>query len=217
MVIYDELSFSLAVPYVAVMTITQQQICHRTFKEGGGGRINELAYVCSGNIWFCSNINPDIFTTVFASCVEMATLKYQCSKGTKCATAVTSMSSNRKEALPEEGWKPLSNRENHHESPWAGRWALQKSQWPQPHLGEVNCFPTSSNIHLTPEDDFMFEVLNPKHLIEETTEPAAFFPNAPWAGAGRRPMLAGAEGCTGSCFHMEKKAAENYKTTSSWQ
>lgn len=32
MIIYDGLSFFLAVPYVAVMTITQQQICHRTFK-----------------------------------------------------------------------------------------------------------------------------------------------------------------------------------------
>lgn len=54
MVIYDGLSFSLALPHGAVMTITQQQICHRTFKEvrgvGGVRGINELAYVCSGNI-----------------------------------------------------------------------------------------------------------------------------------------------------------------------
>lgn len=87
MVIYDRLSFFLTFPYVAVITITQQQICHRTFKEEG--EIIKLEYVCSGNIQFFSNINPNTFTTIFASCIEMAALKYQCSKGTEFASAVT--------------------------------------------------------------------------------------------------------------------------------
>lgn len=56
MVIYDGLSFFLAVPYVAVMTITQQQICHRTFKEGwageGDGGIDGISYICFRNIRF---------------------------------------------------------------------------------------------------------------------------------------------------------------------
>lgn len=74
MVIYDGPSFFLAVPYVAVMTITQQQICHRTFKEGGGSLGFHMSVL--GTYDFFPNINPNMFTTVFASCVEIAPLKY---------------------------------------------------------------------------------------------------------------------------------------------
>lgn len=76
MVIYDGLSFFLAVPYVAMMTITQQQICHRTFQEG-----RRYQRACIHLFWdpmnFFPNINPNIFRTIFASHVEAATFRYQ--------------------------------------------------------------------------------------------------------------------------------------------
>lgn len=78
---------SFAVPYVTVMTITQQQICHRITKGQGVG----WESACIRLLWECriffSNTNPNIFITIFVSHVEMATLKQQCFKVTKLATS----------------------------------------------------------------------------------------------------------------------------------
>lgn len=63
MVIYEGLSFFLAVPYVAVMTITQQQICHRSFQRGGGISL-PTSVPGKKHRFFFSNINPNRLLTI---------------------------------------------------------------------------------------------------------------------------------------------------------
>lgn len=184
MVIYDRLSFFLAVPYVAVMTITQQQICHRTFKEGG--KSASLHTSVLGTYDFFPNINPNIFTTIFASRVEMATLKYRCSKGHCCskfAAAVTWTLSDRKEASAYRGWNLLETGKIESLLVFLS-WVLQKShcesQWPQPNLGESHYFLICTNVHLAPEDVFVFTVLNHKHVDYSNNRASLRFPNSPF-------------------------------------